>query len=351
MLGARRLGRACSRATGSTGPAATAAGTGPRSSAPAGRCSTSPSGRVPARADPVARQGPRAVGRAHVRRADAPVDGRQRDVRRRPSTIPTTRSVGPTACRRAVAFDLEWYATAPARAVPDGYAQDGVVHGLVELAGGPLHLTEVPARRWHRWGDALGAGRRAAGLRPHRAAGAVRVPRRHGRRLGAHPGRLALTGVTSSRSGSDSRPARAQRAAGAGATPSAPTVTTTVTASSVRTNGSAAARPSTMANTPPANALHPAAERVADPGAVVGDGIRRGRRRRDVDRQRRHGDAVGHLLLRGEQLLEHRLAVRQLGLDPHDRLDVDGVGVELADARDARPLVGDARCRGRPAGR
>ncbi len=55
----------------------------------------------------------------------------------------------------AVAFDLEWYATAAAVEVPDGYAQDGVVHGLVELAGGPLHLTEVPARRWHRWGASL----------------------------------------------------------------------------------------------------------------------------------------------------------------------------------------------------
>jgi hypothetical protein len=56
----------------------------------------------------------------------------------------------------AVAFDLEWYATAPATPIGDGYAQDGVVHAVVELAGGPLHLTEVPARRWHRWGDALG---------------------------------------------------------------------------------------------------------------------------------------------------------------------------------------------------
>ncbi len=55
----------------------------------------------------------------------------------------------------AVAFDLEWYATAAAVAIADGYVQDGVVHGLVELAGGPLHLHEVPARRWHRWGDAL----------------------------------------------------------------------------------------------------------------------------------------------------------------------------------------------------
>jgi hypothetical protein len=56
----------------------------------------------------------------------------------------------------AVAFDLEWYATAPPVVGPDGYAQEGVVHAVVELVGGPLHLTEVPARRWHRWGAALG---------------------------------------------------------------------------------------------------------------------------------------------------------------------------------------------------
>ena len=56
----------------------------------------------------------------------------------------------------AVAFDLEWYATSTATAVASGYAQDGVVHGVIELVGGPLHLTEVPARRWHRWDSALG---------------------------------------------------------------------------------------------------------------------------------------------------------------------------------------------------
>ncbi len=56
----------------------------------------------------------------------------------------------------AVAIDLEWYATVAAVGVDGGYAQDGVVHGVVELAPSPLHLTEVPARRWHRWGDTLG---------------------------------------------------------------------------------------------------------------------------------------------------------------------------------------------------
>lgn len=80
-----------------------------------------------------------------------------------------------------VAFDLEWYATQPPRSVVvggvvvgdrvvgdrmapverptgrtwHGYQQDGVVHGVVELPGDALHVTEVPARRWHRWGDDL----------------------------------------------------------------------------------------------------------------------------------------------------------------------------------------------------
>ncbi|MET0145224.1 MAG: hypothetical protein ABW328_10640 [Ilumatobacteraceae bacterium] len=56
----------------------------------------------------------------------------------------------------AVACDLEWYATARPSAAPDGYAQDGVVHGIVELTGGAVELAETPARRWHRWGGSLG---------------------------------------------------------------------------------------------------------------------------------------------------------------------------------------------------
>jgi len=51
-----------------------------------------------------------------------------------------------------VAIDLEWYATDVPVAVPDGYSQSGVVHGVVELAGrGPTSFVESPARRWHRW--------------------------------------------------------------------------------------------------------------------------------------------------------------------------------------------------------
>ncbi|WP_420452665.1 hypothetical protein [Ilumatobacter sp.] len=54
-----------------------------------------------------------------------------------------------------VAFDLEWYATAPPTSTPGpetGYEQVGVVHGAIELLGEPgVELVEVPARRWHRW--------------------------------------------------------------------------------------------------------------------------------------------------------------------------------------------------------
>lgn len=66
-----------------------------------------------------------------------------------------------------IGFDLEWYATtppvplagpgegpetAPAPGASLGYAQDGVVHGVVELAGRPpTEFVEVPARRWRRW--------------------------------------------------------------------------------------------------------------------------------------------------------------------------------------------------------
>ena len=102
---------------------------------------------------PAAREGARAVGRAHVRRADGAVDGRQRDVRHRARRSRRRARAAPTASPSPVAFDLEWYATGEPTAAADGYAQDGVVHGTIELAGGPLHLTEVAGRRWHRWGD------------------------------------------------------------------------------------------------------------------------------------------------------------------------------------------------------
>lgn len=59
----------------------------------------------------------------------------------------------------AYALDLEWYATSPP--VPTtspeaGYGQDGVVHGVIDVPGERIELAEVPARRWHRWGNELG---------------------------------------------------------------------------------------------------------------------------------------------------------------------------------------------------
>lgn len=56
----------------------------------------------------------------------------------------------------AVAFDVEWYATAEPSPVESGYEQRGVVHAEIELAGTPgLRLEEAAARRWHRWGTTL----------------------------------------------------------------------------------------------------------------------------------------------------------------------------------------------------
>ena len=51
-----------------------------------------------------------------------------------------------------MATDIEWYATSPPEAIADGFVQDGVAHGLVELLGRPdVEFVEVPARRWRRW--------------------------------------------------------------------------------------------------------------------------------------------------------------------------------------------------------
>lgn len=52
-----------------------------------------------------------------------------------------------------IASDIEWYASAPASSIDDGYEQQGLVHGVVELVGGPLHVDGLPAHRTHRWSD------------------------------------------------------------------------------------------------------------------------------------------------------------------------------------------------------
>lgn len=64
-----------------------------------------------------------------------------------------------------IALDLEWYATGDAVDISgdhvDGYQQEGVVHGAIEVLGEPtIELVEAPAARWHRWtgspGEAMG---------------------------------------------------------------------------------------------------------------------------------------------------------------------------------------------------
>ncbi len=65
--------------------------------------------------------------------------------------------------RTAIAFDLEWCATAEAIALPgtegvSGYSQEGAAHGTIEVIGEPcIELADLPARRWHRWTDTIAA--------------------------------------------------------------------------------------------------------------------------------------------------------------------------------------------------
>ena len=63
-----------------------------------------------------------------------------------------------------IATDVEWYAASDAVSVGasqdcgwSGFEQAGVAHGLIELLDRPnLEFDGCPARRWRRWGDAIG---------------------------------------------------------------------------------------------------------------------------------------------------------------------------------------------------
>ena len=63
-----------------------------------------------------------------------------------------------------VASDLEWYATAPAIAMLDGYEQHGVILGDVETVEGAVAIPEVCSRRTHRWGQSLSSAFPPAGV-------------------------------------------------------------------------------------------------------------------------------------------------------------------------------------------
>jgi hypothetical protein len=81
-----------------------------------------------------------------------------------------------------LAMDLEWYAVADARSLGDddrddvsGYVQDGVVHGVIEVAGREaLEVSEISARRWRRWSTDRSLG--PLPLPAARAHSGVRAP-------------------------------------------------------------------------------------------------------------------------------------------------------------------------------
>ena len=91
---------------------------------------------------------------------DAPmraVDGRQRDATPSPSTTPTTRSAGPTAAdRRRVRPRVVRRPAARPAGRPTATRRTVSSTASSSCPAAALHLTEVPARRWHRWGDRSG---------------------------------------------------------------------------------------------------------------------------------------------------------------------------------------------------
>jgi hypothetical protein len=104
-----------------------------------------------------------------------------------------------------MAFDLEWYATAPAEPMTGpgpgpGYTQAGEVHGEIELQGGALTLEGLGARghSWGaaRWGEPSGepvAGGLGAPVRfPDPASGREQVLRQVLRADGWHRWRRPL---------------------------------------------------------------------------------------------------------------------------------------------------------------
>ena len=146
---------------------------------------------------PAARQGARPVGRAHVRRPDAS-SGRS-PTRPTPSALDDPadalgRAYGVAERRRLRPRVVRHRRRAVARVAGDGYAA-GRRRARAHRAG--RRTAACSPRR--RPGAGTAGRRRSAPLAlpeafAHtRAAGAVRVPRRHRRRLGPHPGRLAVT--------------------------------------------------------------------------------------------------------------------------------------------------------------
>ena len=120
---------------------------------------------------PAAGQGAGPVGRAHLRRADAPVDGRQRDLRHRPRRPRRRPRPG---LRRADAGGVRPRVVRhrrPRRRWPTATSRRASCTASSSWPVARCTSTEVPAHRWHRWGADLGPLERAGGVRPHRACG------------------------------------------------------------------------------------------------------------------------------------------------------------------------------------
>jgi len=76
-----------------------------------------------------------------------------------------------------MAADVEWYATGGPVAVADGFVQDGVAHGLVEILDRPhAEFAEIPARRWRRWTSTPGGSLGPVDVPSARAHTGLRAP-------------------------------------------------------------------------------------------------------------------------------------------------------------------------------
>ena len=323
MLGARRGRPGCCRGTASTGRRRPPLVLGGARRGRAARCCTSPSGTCRARADPFLVKAPGLWAEHTLRRPDAS-SGRSAnetyatalddpdDALGRAYGVPTRGGVRPRVVRHR----------AGRRACPTATTRSASSTGSIELAGGPLRADR-------------GAGAALAPLGRRRSARSTVPPTRTptpgcGRRSRS-PTARSPTGCSPRTAGAHGRPRvpsvhRSAPAAAARSTHAGAATNPTSSADAAASQSAGTAAPprgrGRWRTAPPAKALHPAASASPMVVAVVVAlvGARRGGRRLvmsivSVDIATRSVTCC----LRGEELLERRLAVRQLGLDAHDR--------------------------------
>ena len=238
----------------------------------------------------------------------------------------------------AVAFDLEWYATAPpSRSDATATSRRASSTGSSSSPAAPLRLDRSAGPPLAPLGRRARPARAARRLRPHRAAGAVRVPRRHVADWVLTPDGWRSAPRAPAPASRRRRRRRRRRTAGAGRPARPATSTAAQEERHRRRRGRGRWRRGRRRTRPTRRRGRRRCSRASSPRRVAGVG----RRRRDVDRQRRHRHPALESACMARSLLERRLAVRQLALDPHDRLDVGRLVVQLPDAGHARPLVVD----------